>query len=769
MGLFNKAGQIETGNSKPVTDTDANKTKQPSTGLISRSEKTKQKSGLFERASSAVKSQVKKPGLLERARKSLGKGGLLDRASNSKPDASPKKESANYDTEPNNDTPDFDNSVLSDTPEDDNSVLSDTPDFDNSVLSDTPEFDSSVLGDTPEDDNSVLGDTPEDDNSVLDDTPEDDNSVFGDTPEDDNSVLSDTPEDDNSVLGDDFEFDTSLSGDFEFEDKSPDQDDPARSLTEASQNQPFEDWQQEAADLAEHQAKLHLGDNKNEIGFYSDEISTTPVEMHIGSQKRIDNYLALFELNRELNTIDDAEDFFDTALYSVLGQLSARSVIVFAQQLNRSDILYPVAYTGVSVGDDWNLNATGALFQSLSKSDEIRYSGEFLKEGFGLNDLERSIFDQSKVSLLLPLRNKKNLVGVIFIGPPLDKADYVIDDLEYLRLLSGNLVGPLERIRSIAKHQTDTRLLTHHNELYRSLAEMNSIVQTKKTIDEIYDVAVEYFKNQLKVESLSLVLLDPAEQNYKIFAGNQISPGSLKRFKLPVAGSELIATISNLSGVYNLVEFKNHSEIIASYTGDDLALMQFYQILPLINLNWLVGFITIHKTSSDWTDDEREIGLIAANQLAPVFANCLIINERETLFRDPFSPLEKRLGLEVQKALEFHSFLSIVDFKVKNVKKLLGANPMPLMTEFFQAVSRAAARGLHTTDYLSRMGPGRFVILLPGRNSKEAEILSSRLQIELKQANLLRGSAVAPNYSFEIINFPDDGDTLQKLIARLDQ
>ncbi|MBW7857240.1 MAG: diguanylate cyclase, partial [Leptonema sp. (in: Bacteria)] len=555
--------------------------------------------------------------------------------------------------------------------------------------------------------------------------------------------------------------------DFEFYDKSPVDDDPARQIAETDQNQPFDDWQEEAAALAERQARYHIGSESDDLGFNTDDISTTPVEMHIGSQKRIDNYLALFELNRELNTIDDTEEFFDTTLYSVLGQLGAHNVIIFAEQSDQ--VLYPVAYTGVTPTDDWNLNSTGALYQALSKSDEIRYSGEFLKEGFGLTDLERTIFEQSKASLLLPLRDKKSLLGIIFIGPPLDRADYVIDDLEYLRLLSGNLVGPLQRIRSIAKHQSDTRLLNHQNMLYRSLAEMNSNVQTKKTIDEIYDVIIEYFKKELKVESLSLILLDPSEQVYKIFAGNQISPESLKRFQLPVAGSELIATISNLSGVFNLVDFKNHSEIISSYTGDDLSLMQFYQILPLINLNWLVGFITIHKSDKIWSEDEREIALIAANQLAPVLANCLIVNERETLFRDPFSPLEKRLGLEVKKALEFHSFLSIVDFKVKNVKKLLGANPMSVMTEFFQTVSRTATRSLHQTDYLSRMGPGRFVILLPGRNRKEAEIFVNRLQLELKQANLLRGSAMAPSYIADIINFPEDGDTLQKLIARLDQ
>jgi len=589
-------------------------------------------------------------------------------------------------------------------------------------------------------------------------------------PDDIQTGIEDTTDQNESLpeLTDDLDFDLP---DYEIP-HSSNNDDPASGELEEVAD-PFTQWEQEAAGEAELMSQEATGEAiKDRLLIEDEQIMTTPVEMHIGSQKRIDNYLSLFELNRELHSIDDLEDFWDTALYSIIGQIGARSVVIFGPHTaehHDDSILYPVAQSGVVAPDSWNLKKGDEIYDSLRKSSEIRYAGEFQKPTVALNAIEKEILTNCNASVLVSLGSERSFIGIAVIGMPLDRKDYVIDDLEYLRLWSESLVGPFERIAGIQRHLETTEAIRRENQLHRSLAGLSNSLQTQKTIDEIYDVLLSYFRDELKCRSLSLVLLDPNEQSYKIFAANLISPESLKRFELPVSGSELIGTISNVSGVFNLVDFRDHPEIRNCYTSDDLALMQKYWILPLINLNWLVGFLTIHQTDVPWTDEIREAALLACSHLAPVLANCLIVQERETLFRDPFSPLEKRLEREVNRAIEFHSFLSILDLRVRNLKKLLGANSMPVMNEFYQSLLRTLSQSLHQTDYMSRLGAGRYVILLPGRGKKEASVFSNRIQMELKQNQLLRGSAVAPTYSFDIISFPDDGDSLQKLIAHLDR
>lgn len=554
------------------------------------------------------------------------------------------------------------------------------------------------------------------------------------------------------------------------EQSSPDTDPALLEEAPEAMPDPFRQWEEEAGREAERHTRDLLGLDEEHIPIGGgDAITTMPVETHIASQKRIDNYLSLFELNRELNAIDQVEDFWDSVVYSILGQIGARTVVIFAAKSAVGESFYAVASSGVSVSEDWVLNKDDLLTQAMGQSEEIRYAGEFLNSRSGISSKERQILTDSRAALIVPLKHGEQYDGMILVGPPLESVDYVIDDLEFLKLLSGTLMSSLRRIMSVSRHVEETALLERENALHRILASMTAAAQTRKTVDEVYDLLLEFYQKELGVESLSLVLLDPPEQEYRIFAGNRISPASLQRFHLPVGTSELIGTVSNLSGIYDLVEFRRHPEIVANYAGDDLALMQKYIVLPLINLNWLVGFLTVHRMNRPWTELERDIALNAANQVAAIMANCIILKERETLFRDPFSPLEKRLERELQKAMEFHSFLSIVVLNVRNLKKLLGANGMPAMTEFFLALSRTVSRNLFATDYMTRMGAGRFVLLLPGRGRAEAGIFSERLQIELRQTPLLRGSALAPAYDCEVINFPDDADSMQKLIALLDR
>ncbi len=746
MGLLDKATKVQS--AAPTSSSQAaSVSAPPRTGLLQRAERLReaaQKGGLFERA--------------RRLREETIGRGLFQRAQKLRDSEAP---SFSLDSDEISSVDDF-----LDLPE--------SPEF-GALPEPAPEIDAGTAEALLFDEDQGTAESPDadlfEDESVQDEDLEDESITL--TAEELADLQGPLSSADSTIEEDQLEHAEQLSDelpdfpDFTFDDRSSEENDPAL-LDDTHEADPFEQWEQEAAREAESKSRELTGEQERRL-FEDEEIMTTPVETHIGSQKRIDNYLSLFELNRELHSIDDAEEFWDTALYSILGQIGARTVVIFAGMHDREGILYPVAHSGVIPADDWNLKGGDEIYDALAASDEIRYAGEFLKETTGIGDLERDMLEKTKASVLMPLRQGKELQGIVVIGPPLDRADYIIDDLEYLRLLGSSLIGPLERIKNIRKHKEETENLTRQNLMHRALADLTASLQTKKAVDEIYDLILDYFKKVLAVDSLSLVLLDPTEQAYRIFAGSRISPESLKRFSLPVSGSELVGTISNLSGVYNLVDFRTHPEIVAAYSGDDLALMQHYWILPLINLNWLVGFITVHHTERAWSDEEREIALIACAQLAPVLANCLILQERETLFRDPFSPLEKRLEREVQKALEFHSFLSIVDFRVRNLKKILGANSMSAMTDYFQSLSRTLSRSLHQSDYLSRMGAGRYVLLLPGRGKTEAGIFADRLQMELKQASLLRSSAVAPAYSFEVINFPDDGDSLQKLIALLDR
>src|SRR5690606_6563793 len=130
---------------------------------------------------------------------------------------------------------------------------------------------------------------------------------------------------------------------------------------------------------------------------------------------------------------------------------------------------------------------------------------------------------------------------------------------------------------------------------------------------------------------------------------------------------------------------------------------------------------------------DRELVVSSAEMLAPVFANAVILGERETLFRDPFSPLEGRLKLEVERAAEFDAPVSLVEIRVKNIKRLMAANPPDIMAEFLAELGRSMAGLLFESDFLARISQGRFAMVLPGRTGPEAEIFVKKLTADFKR------------------------------------
>ncbi len=568
----------------------------------------------------------------------------------------------------------------------------------------------------------------------------------------------------------------SLDG-LEYTGNSPPQDDISETKPEdfasLEEKGDFEAWEEEAVKEAEEQAQLTVESSKDTSGqkkefLFDDESQfiTAPVEAHIASQKKIDNYLSLFDITKEVSSIDDFGTLWETILYAAMGQAGSETICIFSttEKMQAPGIFYPVSHTGFELPEQWSLKPGDEIYDRLSEGS-IKYAGEFASGP--LSAMEKDILARTQSKILVPLQHKEKMYGIIFLGTPLDGEDYSIDDLEFLSLLGEMGAVGVDRVLSRMEWSRDTDDLRRRNDLYIRIFNMSRRTAGTKNLDELYDLMAAHLETDFQVESFSLVLLSPSDQVYRIFAGNQISPESVEKFKLGV-GSDIVGMVSNLTRVYDLGDFRNNREITGCYTNDDLGLMQNYWIVPLINLNWLVGFITIHRTKEPWTEFHRELIISSMEILSPVFANCIILGERESLFRDPFSPLEDRLKLELKKAAEFQATVSLVDFRVKNIRRVISLNPPEQVSEFLLALNRAISGFLFETDFLARIGQGRFAVILPGRGREEAEIFVKKLRAEIKRLKLLSDSPVDIQYLHNIINAPSDTDEAGKMLAILE-
>ena len=190
-----------------------------------------------------------------------------------------------------------------------------------------------------------------------------------------------------------------------------------------------------------------------------------------------------------------------------------------------------------------------------------------------------------------------------------------------------------------------------------------------RKMDEAYDLLVDNIKNKLGVKQFSFLVLDSdSRSDYIVFGSNFILPERAKDFKLS-RDSDIVGMVSNVPGVYKLENFREDSELKSIFTNDELGIMSEFTILPIINLNWLVGMVIIHSTGSAWTDTTRDVAVTLLETSAPVFANLLILQEKEALFRNPFNPLESRILNEIEKASQMNLNFTVSLFKIQNFSR----------------------------------------------------------------------------------------------------
>ncbi|HNN61327.1 MAG TPA: hypothetical protein PKK45_21100, partial [Leptospiraceae bacterium] len=71
------------------------------------------------------------------------------------------------------------------------------------------------------------------------------------------------------------------------------------------------------------------------------------------------------------------------------------------------------------------------------------------------------------------------------------------------------------------------------------------------------------------------------------------------------------------------------------------------------------------------------------------------------------------------------------------------------------------------TDFLARIGQGRFAIILPGRGKEESEILIKKIRADFKRLHLLPGSPVDAQFVHSIVSTEDTSDP-EKMLAILE-
>ncbi|WP_331253976.1 GAF domain-containing protein [Leptospira mtsangambouensis] len=521
----------------------------------------------------------------------------------------------------------------------------------------------------------------------------------------------------------------------------------------------FDEWENDAKREAAKQPLRQTKDDPAPIGedvLFDDEsdFGTAPMSYHLASKKRIENYQAIFEITKEIASSKEFSDYFDNLVYSLIGQVGCNSVVVLTSTNPKNPKWEAVAAQGIPSKDSWYLSPNDEIYSRISDSETVIYAGEF--KSSRLPNRELNLLNEMGSEILVPIRHGQKCFGVLSLGKLINGEEYITDDLEFAKIV-GDIAG------SVFERVSEFELMNDSLVQAKEVIGINeSVLQSAREfarvrkMDEAYDLLIDNIKNKLGVKQFSFLVLDSeTRSDYIVFGSNFILPERAKDFKLS-KDSDIVGMVSNVPGVYKLENFREDSELKSIFTNDELGIMSEFTILPIINLNWLVGMVVVHSTGTAWTDTTRDVAVALLETSAPVFANLLILQEKEALFRNPFNPLESRILSEIEKSSQMNLNFTVSLFKIQNVSRMVHLVGAGTFARYADVLRKTMMDHIGELDFFTRVGQGKFAMVLHGKDKEETEVVIKKIKSSFaKKEEAIIGSFRA-TYRVLNLSYPDD-------------
>lgn len=521
----------------------------------------------------------------------------------------------------------------------------------------------------------------------------------------------------------------------------------------------FDEWENEAKKEAAKQPLRPTKEDPAPIGeevLFDDEsdFGTAPMAYHLASKKRIENYQAIFEITKEIASSKEFSDFFDNLVYSLIGQVGCHSVVVLTSTNLKNTKWEAVAAQGIQSKDSWYLSPGDEIYARISDSETVIYAGEF--KSSRLPNRELNLLNEMGSEILVPIRHGERCFGVLSLGKLINGEEYITDDLEFAKIV-GDIAGSVfERVSEFEAINDDLVHAKEVIEINESVLQFARDFAKVRKMDEAYDLLIDHIKSKLGVKQFSFLALDSeTRSDYIVFGSNFILPERTKDFRLS-KDSDIVGMVSNVSGVYKLENFREDSELKSIFTNDELGIMSEFTILPIINLNWLVGMVIVHSTGTTWTDTIRDVAVSMLETSAPVFANLLILQEKEALFRNPFNPLESRIISEMEKASSLKASFTVSLFKIQNVSRMIHLVGTGTFARYADTLRKTMMDHISELDFFTRVGQGKFVLVLHGKDKEETDVVIKKIKSSFaKKEEAIIGNFRA-SYRVLTLSYPHD-------------
>lgn len=478
-----------------------------------------------------------------------------------------------------------------------------------------------------------------------------------------------------------------------------------------------------------------------------------------------DDYMVLFEIQKDFYQNESVEDVFGTILFSVMGQLGVSSASILFPSSEDISKLVIVDSSGLNISDEslfWDVNEgiLAEMAQSMNIIDVDDYKDDTLVRE------EYYKFISIDTKLLLPMYKDERLVGAVSIGEKINGEVFNETEKEFLKSLSQIAVNVISFVEKFEKSETERLALLIESEILADVEYFQNSLLAVSSAELLMDIIRKNFYS-LGLESYAIFMKDEKGDYYPAFFEEE----DLLQFSdsgfIIKDDNRLVSFLIKKNASIIVDNFVDSSVISETFGLARLEKMEQFIAYPFIIVGELTGFISIFKINPAIELPEIDIRIRKISKFLFAYINRIFqLDMGRNLYRDLTLDIHTKVEREIRKADELDMPVTLLLFYVKNYKRFYDRFGQIETGLLFSKIEKVIKSRLSSGDFSAKIDRHKFMVVFPGKDRKFAATFSSIVKNEI--INDYGSHDFKLLISFIAAEYPVDGNDLYSLLDVLD-
>ncbi len=534
------------------------------------------------------------------------------------------------------------------------------------------------------------------------------------------------------------------------------------------------DEEHEKGDLEIDEASISESDNINTSLETDDVVTHSEEELELNEEEDLsplpdmpyfDDYMVLFEIQKEFYQNESVEDVFGTILFSIMGQLGVSSASILFPSPDDLNKLVITDSSGLNISDEslsWDIDE--GILASMAQSMNIIDIDDYKDDIYLREEYYRFISIDTK--LLVPMFKDEKLIGAVSIGEKINGEIFNETEKEFLKSLSQMAVNVITFVDKFEKSEIERLVLRNESEVLADVEYFQNSLLNVSHAESLMDIVRKNFYS-LGLESYAIFMKTDGEDYYPVF----FEEDDLLQF------SDSGFIIKNDNRLVSFLIKKNASIIIdnfiesavmnESFGSVRLEKMEEFIAYPFIMAGELLGFIAIFKINPAIELSEIDIRIRKMSKFLFVYTNQIFqLDKERNLYRDLTQDIYTRVEKEIRQADELDMPMTLLLLSVKNYKRFYDRFGQIETGLLFSKIEEVIKSRLSSGDFSAKIDRHKFIVVFPGKDRKFAATFSSIVKNEI--VNDYGSHDFKLLISFIAAEYPGDGNDLYSLLDVLD-